>query len=174
MTETAPPLRVVFKDGAFHPASTAAELRAKRFYAEGREYELAEYHPRSSRSHAHFFACVEDAFRNLPEVYAQEFGSAEQLRKWALVRTGFCKRDELVCDTPQAAERVAGFMRGADEYAVIQVDGNVVRRFTAKSQRMNVMDRDEFQRSKEAVLDFLSTIIGTTRAALERNAATAA
>lgn len=174
MTDTAPPILCIVQDGKLVPSRPAMQLRFAKFYREGAEYEIVEHHARSRRSHNHLFACVEESFRNLPEVYAQEFDNPEHLRKWALIRTGFCKRDELVCDTPEAAERTAGFMRGVDDYAVIQVDGNVVRRFVAKSQSERAMDKAEFQASKDAVLDFLSTIIGTTREALERNAGKAA
>jgi hypothetical protein len=39
---------------------------------------------------------------------------------------------------------------------------------------MRSMDKDEFQRSKTSVLEFLATIIGTSRTDLEANAGKAA
>src|SRR5690242_17371431 len=100
MSDIAPPIVCVFENGVFRPAREAMKLRAARFYRDGEQYELVEYHPRSDRSHRHYFACVEEAFRNLPEIFAQEFGSADELRKYALIHTGFAIRDELLCDTP--------------------------------------------------------------------------
>jgi hypothetical protein len=174
MSDAAPPILCVFKDGVFTPARSSAVSRAQRFYREGAEYALVEYQARSRRAHNFYFAAVEDAFRNLPEEWAQEFPTVEHLRKFCLIKTGFHHCDTIVCPDAASAERLVALARPMDEYGIVTSEGNVVRRFKAKSQSPRSMDRTEFRASADAVLDLLAKMIGTTRRALEHNAESAA
>lgn len=174
MTQASPPILCVFKGGVFAPARPSAISRAGRFYREGEEYALVEYAPRSQKSHNFYFAAVADAWRNLPEEWAQEFASPDHLRKYALIKAGFHTSDTMVCPDHATAERMAALIRPIDEFGIVTVDGNVVRRFRAKSQSFRGMSREEFRASKDAVLDLLASMIGSNRAALENNAATVA
>jgi hypothetical protein len=51
---------------------------------------------------------------------------------------------------------------------------NVVKKFTAKSQSVKAMNKQEFQLSKVAVLDIIAELIEVTRKRLESNAGKAA
>jgi hypothetical protein len=174
MSGNAPPILCRFEGGVFKPARASAELRAKHNYVEGETYEIVEYHPRSIASHNHYFASVEDAWKNLPEIWAQEFANADHLRKYALIKSGFYDCSTISCPDAETAGKVAAFAKQNDEFAIVSIEGCVVRRFTAKSQSYKSMGRDDFRASKEAVLDLLASMIGTNRDALERNAVTAA
>lgn len=142
-----------------------------------REFVIGEFYPlvveeaRSMRSHAHYFAAVNSAWENLPEDLAPRFKTAEHLRKYALIRTGFHDERSIVCSSTAEAERVAAFVKPVDEFAVVLVNDATVTIFTAKSQSLRAMDRKEFQRSKELVLEFLSARIGVKRDELEAAAA---
>jgi hypothetical protein len=64
------------------------------------------------------------------------------------------------------AQRVAAFVKPLDDYAVIVVREALVSVYTAKSQRIRAMGKHDFQRSKDAVLEILAGLIGTTTKAL--------
>ena len=66
------------------------------------------------------------------------------------------------------------FVRAGDDFAVISVAGNAVVERRARSQSHRAMPKGEFQRSKDAVLDFISKLIGVDTQTLEANAARAA
>lgn len=115
---------------------------------------------RSKVSHDHFFAQVEDMYENLPEDMAGDFGSAEHLRKWALIKAGFRDERSFVASSKAEALRIATFLRPIDEFAIIIVREATVTQYTAKSQSMRAMGRAEFQRSKDEVFRVLEELTG--------------
>lgn len=125
---------------------------------------------RSSKSERHYFAAIREAWRSLPEEKYSTYETPKKLRKWALIRTGWCDVTDLSFETERQALMVASFTRKLDEYAVVIVKENIVRVYRAKSQKRSAMLNDEFKQSKNDVLDLLSNIIGTTRRELERQA----
>ena len=143
-------------------------------FVPGNIYRLIEHEDRSQRSHAHYFASVHDAWQNLPERYADRFPTAEHLRKWALIQSGFHDQRSIVAASKAEALRIAAFFKPLDEHAVIVAREATVVVCTAKSQSSRAMGRDEFQKSKTAVLDMLSEMIGVAPGALERQAASTA
>jgi protein gp37 len=62
----------------------------------GDVYQMVVQEQRSMRSHAHYFASVNEAWLNLSESDAERFPSVEHLRKFALIRTGFANSRQLV------------------------------------------------------------------------------
>lgn len=132
----------------------------------GQTYRLMVEEERSQATHRHFFACVNESWKNLPDDLAQRFASAEHLRKWALIRSGFHDERTLVMETPADARRTAAFIAKLDDQGVIIVKGNIVSHYTAKSQAIWAMDRKTFQESKEAVLELVAEMIGLTSAQL--------
>jgi hypothetical protein len=116
---------------------------------------------RSMNSHRHYFATLRDLWANLPETLASApyAKSPETLRAHALIATGFADAASVDCGSKAAAERVAAFMASAGGYAVIQVSGSVVRRWTAQSQSVRAMGGREFQRSKVAVMEWCETLV---------------
>lgn len=158
---TLPPPPMPFRwDGAnmvpVHPR------RAAQAYAVDGVYALVEHKERSRASHDHEFAWLKEAWMNLPEDIADEFPSEVHLRKRALIATGFY--DEMLVDagTNAAALRVAQSFRFLDEFVHVVVRGGIVAVRRAKSQSYRAMDRAEFQRSKDAILDYVASLIGVS------------
>lgn len=159
---------------AMVPQSRYAKV-AKRQYVLGEEYPLVPLEARSRASHSAYFAQINEAFDNLPESIAARWPSAEHLRKWLLVETGWFEEKEYDFDTERDALRLANFIRTEDEYARIfktQVGPKkwkvIVRR--AKSQSAASMAKQAFEDSKKAVLDALEHEIGLARGQLKKHA----
>ena len=131
-------------------------------------WQRAEH--RSRATHDHYFACVTAAWANLPEAMSEEFPSVEHLRKYALIKAGFCDQVKIVCASNGEAVRLLNLMHQADTYAIAEIDNKLVTIWRAHSQSMRAMGRAKFQESKEAVLRVLSEMIGTDAAALENAA----
>ena len=139
----------------------------------GERYTLEEVKGRSQRSHNHYFASVHEGWLNLPEATAERFASSEHLRKWALVRTGFHDQRSIVANSKAEALRIAAFIRPMDEFAIVVVSECTVTVYTAKSQSKKAMGGDVFQKSKQAVLELIATMIGTDAQTLRENGETA-
>jgi hypothetical protein len=171
------PIRLRWNGAAFEPAGARVAKECSASYVVGEVYDFVEHKPRSHKSHAHFFACINEAFDNLPEACAGQFATPEHLRKWALIQGGYRKERMIVCRSLEDAERMAGFIRPLDEYAIITTDGPIIRIWTAASQREDgaaAMDAKEFQASKQAVLDVIAEMIGVAPAELSRHGGTSA
>lgn len=152
------------------PSRRFMPLCDKQFVV-GQDYTLVVAEPRSQVSHNHFFASVEEAWRNLPENMADQFQTSEHLRKYALIKAGYADQRSFVCASKAEALRLSSFIGPMDHYAIISVTGQVVRVFTAQSQSKKAMGAKEFQQSKQAVLDIISAMIGVDTRALEMQAA---
>lgn len=139
---------------------------ANRQFVVGETYRMSELEERSDASHAHQFAFVNEAWKNLPERIAAEFPSALHLRKRALIETGFYHETVLDVGSPEAAFAVATTLRAKDAFAWIVVRGGVVVMREAKSQKRSAMEKVEFQASKDAILDWVSKLIGVEPQAL--------
>lgn len=137
----------------------------------GEKYIVEQHQGRSTASHAHYFASVNEAWANLPEDQAERWPSSEHLRKYALIKTGFCDQKDFTCSSMAEARRLAAAIGQIDTYAVVNVRRNVVQMFTAKSQSYRSMGKLDFQRSKEAVLQYLETLLGTASGELAKAAA---
>lgn len=109
---------------------------------------------RSLVSHNHFFSTLNDIWLSLPERYGDRIPTAEHMRKWALIRTGYRDERTIACASEAEARRVAAFVKPMDEFAIVVVNEATVTVCTAKSQSTKAMDKVEFQKSKEAVLDY--------------------
>jgi hypothetical protein len=117
---------------------------ADKQFADGDEFPLIKLQPRDMRSHNAYFACVGDAFDNLPEKIAARFATSEHLRKWALIRTNWCDEKEFSFHGRGAevqARRLSAFIRTEDEYAevnVARVDGGEDNREQALDRALDV------------------------------------
>jgi hypothetical protein len=120
------------------------------------------------------FAALKEAHNSLPDETAERLPTPEHLRKFALIKTGFADSRSLACSSRAEALRIAAFMRPADEFSVVTIEGAVVTVWTAKSQSVRAMGKAEFTASKDAVLAYVASLIGTTTAALERHTREAA
>lgn len=159
--------RMVWRDGAFVPEGRTAMFCDQEF-GEGEVVTFERHEERSVNSHNHYFACINEAWNNLPEA-DERFPNPEALRKWALIRSGYCTEASVVCDSPEQAHTVAAFM-GYSEGVIIVVRDNIVKRYVAKSQSLKAMNKEEFQRSKSDVLDTIAELIAVKRKRLEETA----
>lgn len=148
--------------------------RADQLYVVGERYWLEPHEPRSMRSHGHFFACVHEAWANLPEDLAEQYPTADHLRKRALIKAGYRNERSFVCASRAEALRFLTFLKATDNMAFYVVHECTVIEYTAKSQSMRAMGKRDFQASKDAVLDVLAELIGTPVGDLRQNAGKAA
>jgi hypothetical protein len=145
--------------------------QARRVFQIGQVYRLEISEERSESSHRHYFAAVREAWMQLPEDKSLQYPSEDHLRRWALIATGWHHERNIECKTPEEAARIAAIVKPLDNYAVILQRENVVRIYTAKSQSRKNMNKEDFQKSSEAVLDKLSQVIGVRQSQLEKEAA---
>ncbi len=134
----------------------------------GDRYRMVTEEDRSPESHRHYFACLNEAFYNLPDDLAARFPSMESLRRWCLIKCGFADVRSTVYETANDAKRAATLLGLYNEHAVIIAKGCVVSVYVAKSQSTRAMDKATFQASKTAVLDLVASMIGVTSAELAR------
>jgi hypothetical protein len=168
------PILVDWQDGVFVPALHSHAQRCNEQFEEGKRYSLIEYKDRSQASHGHYFAALTEAWANLPEEFAVEFPTVEHLRKYALIKAGYFIKEEVVLSTAEDARRVAAFCDNRDDYRICIVNGNVLSRYTAKSQSMKEMGRKPFEASKQAVLVIVADMCGIDLVTLTSNAGKAA
>lgn len=143
-------------------------------YTDGEDYRLGVIEERSGPSHRHYFAAINEAWKNLREEDATRFHTPEHLRKYALIRAGYADVMELVASTRAEALRFADYVRKIDEYAVVTVRDKTVQRFTAKSQSVRAMGKGEFEDSKRKVLEIVSAMIAVDPQTLSDNVGKAA
>lgn len=131
-------------------------------------WQMAEH--RSKASHDHFFACINEAWKTLPEELSDDFPSPEHLRKWALIKAGFCHETRIVCANNNEAMTLAATAKGLDKYCVVAIDNKAVTIWTAASQRRDAMGRQEFQEAKERALHIISNLLGIDATTLKEAA----
>jgi hypothetical protein len=137
--------------------------RAAKAFEAGRIYTLDEVSERSWISHQHQFAWINQAWENLPEALADTFPTPEHLRKAALIATGWHRETVIDLGSKAAALRFSAYARGDDAFAQVIIRGSVATVRKARSQRMHGLDRmskAEFQKSKDDILGWISTLVG--------------
>lgn len=165
------PITMKWNGEAMIPANALWAARADRQFVVGEVYKMVEHNDRSENSHNHYFAAVKNGFDNLPDDLRGDYPTVEHLRKKALIRCGYRNERDIVLSSKADAERVAAFMRPADDYSIVFNVECVVREWTAKSQKKSAMDAREFQKSKQDVLDFIAQLLGVQPEDLARSAA---
>lgn len=157
-------------EGVFRPRPAFAK-RASQEYVVGDMYCLDIREERSEKSHRYYFASIREAWMNLPEQLAEQFPSAEHLRKWCLIKAGYRDEKHIATASREEALHTCAVVEGLDEFAMVVPHGNIVTIYTAKSQSRKDMNKREFARSKQAVLGILSQIVEVEQRTLEREAA---
>jgi hypothetical protein len=136
---------------------------ADKAYVIGQRYWLDEVSERSWVSHRHEFAFIMNGWENLNDELTERFPSPGHLRKAALIATGWYRETIIDAGNKAAALRVAAYVKGEDEFAYVVVRGQTVEVRKARSQRTHGrdrMDKAEFQASKDAILGWISNLIG--------------
>jgi hypothetical protein len=157
MSKVAP---IIFEwDGeAMVPLSRFRNI-ADREFTVGERYRMEAQEQRSIISHNHYFATLQNIWESLPERYDNAIPSAEHMRKWALIRTGYRDERSIVCASKAEAKRVAAFVKPMDDFAIVVVNEATVSVYTAKSQSMKAMGAKDFQQSKERVLEYCQAML---------------
>lgn len=164
-------IRMIWRDGVFIPADRQ-KAYCDDIFGEGEVVTFERHEERSEASHGHYFASLKTAWENLPE-NENRFPTPEALRTWALIKSGYCTEQSVVCGTAEQATTIASFMAGIPG-TIIVVKGNIIKKYSAKSQSVKAMNKQEFQASKTAVLDTVAELLAITRQRLEKNAGRAA
>lgn len=154
------PLPFIWTGDSFQPVNRHWARKCDERFVVGQSYTLDEVHVRSSATHAHYFATLHDIWQSLPEHLSEQYPTEEHLRKYALIRTGFCTMQQHVCASKAEAVRLAAAIRPYDPYQVVVVKDSVVTAYHAISQDYRSMDKKKFAESKEKVLDWCSALIG--------------
>lgn len=147
-------------DGEFRAVSKYHARAADKALVIGEVLTWAQINERSIKTHNHYFASIHDTWLNLPESVAGQFPNDESLRKYALIKAGYYSVKKIVCANNKEANAVMTMAYELDEYIVCEVSGNVATIYRAQSQSMKAMGKDVFQKSKTAVLEILSDMIG--------------
>lgn len=168
MTERFRPIQFTWDGDAMIPHPRFKAL-CNRQYAVHEQYILTVPEYPSTATRNHYFASLHEVWMNLPSD-DKRFPTEDHMRKWLLIKAGFCNERTTVYDTPRDAHKAGVDVRDSAPFDVIIVSGNIVKRYTAKSQTAVAMSKEEFQASKVAVLDLAAELIGTTRTALVKQA----
>ena len=174
MSEISPVIQVLCKNDSLVPATAYQLERFKEHFDEDKRYTITEHQERSVKSHNHYFASVAEGWQQLPEGMADDFPSPEALRKHALIRTGYYDQSSIICESPAKAKEFAAFCRPLDEFAIVSICGPAVVVRTAKSQSRKAMGGKVFNESKQAVLAWVSDLVGVDLAVLTANVGRAA
>lgn len=151
-----------------------APRAADKYLVVGQDYRMAEVHERSAASHSHEFAWLDEAWRQLPEQYADIAPSPEHLRKRALIEAGFYDEQIIDAGSSGAAERVAAYIRNREPFSLVIVRDQFVIERTAKSQSRRAMNKKDFEASKQAILEVVANMIGISPDQLRAEAGRAA
>ena len=146
--------------GTFIPPGVAVRELLDRKLVIGECYRVSIYHERSETYHAKYFATIAEAWQHLPNPWDQMLPSPEHLRKYALIKAGWC--DSVTLPLKSKSDAIAGVnaARFIDAYCVATATANVLTIFKARSQRKAFQDAHSFYETAVRVFDVIGGIIG--------------
>lgn len=151
-------IRVLFDGEVFRPHGRSLADCAK--LERGVWYTMAIEGDWSVESHGFYFARLGELFQSLPEHIANHFKSLDHFRSWALIHEGYCTEICQVEASHVLALHAAKAIGKVAPYAVVQVDGKVVRTWIPKSQaRSGGMGKKEWEAAKQAVLELAEHLV---------------
>ena len=144
--------------------------RADELFVDGAVYWVNVEAERTEKSHRHEFAWLKEAWKQIPERLAAEYPTTEHLRKRALIEGGFYDEQVIDAGSEAAALRVMQAVRSfpGECFSMVFIRGRYVFVRRAKSQSKAAMGAADFQRSKTAILEIVSDLIGVTPQTLQR------
>jgi hypothetical protein len=145
-----------------------------RQFEVGEAYEFTPKPQRSVAAHRYFMTIINEAWHNLPEHLVQRFPTVDRLRYACLVKCGFADEKILVLKTAHDAVRGLELLTELYENVVAENDGNILRIWTAHSQKFENMDGEVFLKTMQPVFDMLSDMLGVSVTELKKNAGRAA
>ncbi len=156
----APPILMQWTGDSFAPATSYWQRQADEHFVVGQRYRLVEEQERSTATHNHEFAWLQEAWNSLPDELFAQYPNSEVLRKHGLIAKGYCTMVQHVQPTAAEAQRLGAILKPYDAYAVVVVRGNVVTVYTAVSQSKRAMGAKQFQQSKQALMEFVGDLLG--------------
>ncbi len=153
------PLLAQWNGGAFEVYQRHAKACDANLVV-GERYIVTVEEQRSEASHRSFFASVTEAWRSLPEDHAERFPTPDHLRRYALIKAGYCERRDVVCANNNEAMRLAALVKTLDSYSLTMVSERAVSIWTALSQSKRAMGKQKFIESQNAVRDYCAALIG--------------
>jgi hypothetical protein len=154
------PIALIWNGEAFEPANKFWARKCDERFVVGQNYSMDEIHQRSQASHAHYFATLHDIWQSLPEHMQEQFPTEEHMRKYALIRTGYHTMTQHVCKSNAEADRMAAAIKPYDAYQLVTVKDSIVTVYHALSQDLRSMNKGQFLKSKQDVLDWCGDLIG--------------
>jgi hypothetical protein len=169
----APPIRFVWQGDSFTPAAPYWQRMCDKHYVIGNSYDLVPHEDRSTKSHNHEFAWLNEAHANLPENLAEQYPTPDHLRKRALIEAGYYDEQVIDAGTNAAALRIAVGVRSfpGESFSLVTVRNGFVIIRRPRSQSRRAMNAKEFQESKTKIMEIVAEMIGTTPAELSRSEA---
>lgn len=168
------PFPLLWRDGAFWPATPYQATRCAEHFEIGGKYALIEYQPRNMPRHAALFAQLDEVWEQLPEGMADDFPTQDHLRAFALIKTGWHDRTSYILKDADEALKLAGDLRRRSQFSLVVVSGATVDFYEPKSQAVRAMKDPEFVKSMNDVLDYAANLVGIDRNTLKENAGQAA
>lgn len=165
-----PPMWFQWLGDGFAPARAYQKL-CDQYFVVGEWYRLEPRQERSGITHRHYFAVINEVWKTLPTELEERFPSPEHLRKWCLIKAGFCDEKAIACKDHAQAVELATLLRQLDPYAVIKLGDDTIRIFTAHSQSMANADKETFARQKRAVFRELDDLIGVEHGTVTKQGA---
>lgn len=150
---------------AFEPRPGQHLRKAADAFGAGEMIVVEAINERSWRSHRHQFAEIREAWATLPESLSEMpyAKSPETLRKHALIERGHADVQTIDAGSKAAAERVGAYLSAlatkAHGYAIVKIEGPVVRVYTPHSQSARAMGGKTFAASKSDVLEWIAALL---------------
>ena len=166
-------LQCVFDGQAFVPSTPFQLALVRDRYGEGEILAVSVQNERNMAAHRAQFAIIRTAWLNLPEEcrHMDYAASADTLRKYALIRTGYHELITAVAYSKAAAVSLAAALgsmgREAHGYAIVEAEKRVVRCWTPESQAVRSMGSERFLDSMKAIIDFAASLVGVSVDELE-------
>ena len=120
---------------------------------------LDDSYDHSDPARRRYFAHIRDVWDSLPDHRRELHLTPKHLRKWALVKAGYCDTNIVNCGSKRAAIEVAAMAKRLDTFCVTDIRGSVVVIHTALSQTKRMQPRKIFLECAAAVERVLDDMI---------------
>lgn len=160
---------VVRSGMAMVPVKRYENFAARQFVA-GNTYRLGPSEVQSEASRGHFFICIHLAWENLPEDVTPRWRDETHMRRWILIEKGWYHESEFVVADRDTALQLATYIEARNRYARFAVIDNKLIVREAMSQSPKAMGKNNFERSKQDVLGFLTNLLGIDVTTLKKEA----
>lgn len=134
---------------------------------EGDIVAMTEDAGRSMKQHRWLFACIRKAYDTLPERQISRFPSEEHLRKYALIKAGWCDVHQQAFSSPVNAELAAkAFKVGANlttegkNFTLAIANGNIVTYAVPRSISFKACKGQAWETVCQGVVDYLCELVG--------------